>query len=86
MSVRPRIIFNPPKLADNERWQGVKTVHKIAVDRKSCEWEMWVDTDPFDRNGKPNNDWRLAATYSDYGVPGYNNVPLTWQCHKMYVE
>jgi hypothetical protein len=24
----------------------------------------------------------LAAMCEDYGVPGYNNIPLTWKCHK----
>lgn len=82
VSVKPTIKFNPPKLADNGKWIGAKTIHKIAIDKRSCEWEMWVDIDPFDINGQPKNNWRLAATYSDYGVPGYNYVPLTWQCQK----
>jgi hypothetical protein len=36
---------------------------------------MWVDTDPFNNGGEPKNNWKLAATYFDYGVPGYNNIP-----------
>jgi hypothetical protein len=75
-------IPNPPPLADNGKWIGVKTIHVIAVDNKSSHWEMWIDTNPFNSNGKPANKWVLAATYEDNGVPGYNNIPLTWKCHK----
>jgi len=82
VNAKPTIIFNPPTLADSGKWIGVKTVHKIANDKKSSEWEMWVDTDPFDNDGKPKNNWQLAATYTDNGVSGYKNIPLTWQCHK----
>jgi hypothetical protein len=71
-----------PPLADNGKWIGVKTIHKIAPDRKSSDWEMWVDTNPFDLNEKPANNWVLAATYKDKGVPEYKNIPLTWKCHK----
>lgn len=71
-----------PPLADNGEWIGVKTIHKIAPDRKSSDWEIWVDTNPFDSNGKPANNWVLAATYKDNGVPEYNYIPLTWKCHK----
>jgi hypothetical protein len=68
-------------LADNGKWIGVKTVHKIYL--KACDWEIWVDTDPFDeKTGKPKNNWVLAATYQHVGVSGYSNVPLTWKCHK----
>jgi hypothetical protein len=80
--VKPRTKFNPPMLADNGKWVGVKTIHKIGADKKSSEWEMWVDTDPIDNDGEPKNNWKSAATYLDYGVPEYNNIPLTWQCHK----
>jgi hypothetical protein len=65
-----------------QKWAGVKTIHKISADKKSSEWEMWIDTDPFSNDGEPKNNWKLAATYIDYGVPRYNNIPLTWQCHK----
>jgi hypothetical protein len=80
---KPKLrIPNPPPLADNGKWIGVKTIHDIASDRKSSHWEMWIDTNPFDSNGKPANNWVVAATYEDNGVPGYNNIPLTWKCHK----
>ena len=82
VNVKPTILFNPPTLADNGKWIGVKTVHKIAADKKSSEWEMWVDINPFDNDGKPNNNWQLAAKCTDNGVSGYKNMPLTWQCQK----
>lgn len=75
-------IPNPPELADNGKWIGVKTVHKIDPSRKFSDWEMWVDVDPFDQNGAPKNGWVLAATYHDVGTSGYNNIPLTWKCQK----
>jgi len=82
VSVRPEMkIPSPPKLADNGKWIGVKTIHKIYS--KACDWEIWIDTDPFEeKTGKPENNWVLAATYQDVGVSGYSNVPLTWKCHK----
>ena len=74
-------IPNLPPLADNGQWIGLKTAHKIAADRTYTDWEMYVDTEPFNVND-PANNWTLAATYHDVGCPDYNNVPLTWQCHK----
>ena len=75
-------ISHPPPLADNRKWIGVKTIHTLAADCKSSNWEMWIDTNPFDSSGTPANNWLLAATYKDTGVPEYNNIPLTWKCHK----
>ena len=75
-------ISNPPPLAHNGKWIGVKVIHVIAADRKFSNWEMWIDTNPFDSNGKPANNWVLAATYKDNGVAEYNNIPLTWKCQK----
>ena len=72
-------ISNPPHLADNGQWIGLKTVHKIG--QGYSDWEVWVDVDPFNGSG-PANNWALAATYNDVGVQGYNNIPLTWKCHK----
>lgn len=83
VNVKPNhVIPNPPPLSDNGKWFGVKTVHKVASDMKSSDWEMWVDNDPFDQNGAPKNNWTLAATYHDVGTSGYNNIPLTWMCQK----
>ena len=56
VSLRPRIIFNPPKLGNIGKWTGGKTIHKIAIDRKSYEWKMWTNTDPSDRGGGPRNN------------------------------
>jgi hypothetical protein len=81
VNVKPIIVSAPPKVVP-EKWFGVKTVRKIATDRKSSHLEMWVDTDPFNAGGEPNNNWKLAATYEDRGVSGYKNIPMTWRCHK----
>jgi len=82
------ILFNPPILTE-DKWIGVKTIHKVADDNKSTHWEMWVDKDPIDNNGKPKNGWKLAATYEDKGIKNFrkddktfNYPPLTWRCHK----
>ncbi len=64
------IIFNPARLKENE-WIGVKTIHKVASDNKSTLWEMWVDEDSFDNNGKSKNGWKFAAKYKDKGVKDY---------------
>ncbi|MGC1931033.1 MAG: hypothetical protein WA667_18845 [Candidatus Nitrosopolaris sp.] len=34
-------ISNPPPLADNGQWIGLKTVHKIG--QGYSDWEVWVD-------------------------------------------
>jgi hypothetical protein len=82
VSVKPILtIPNPPPLADNGNWIGLKTIHKISTDRSYTDWEMWIDVNPFNANG-PANNWNLAATYHDVGCSDYNNIPLTWQCHK----
>jgi len=78
---KPKIILAPPKLVA-EKWVGVKCIHKIAADKKSGDWELWFDDDPFDAAGKIANNWKLAATFHDVGTKEYGNVPLTWQCHK----
>lgn len=81
VNVKPTIVNAPPKLVA-EKWIGVKCVHKIAADKKSSDWELYFDDNPFDSNGKPSNNWKLAATYHDVGVSGYKNIPLTWKSHK----
>src|SRR5205809_5309424 len=58
-----KVTPNPPPLADNGKWVGVKVVHKVAADRKSSHWELWSDQNPFSTTGKPNNNWTLNATY-----------------------
>ncbi|HET7283062.1 MAG TPA: hypothetical protein VFI70_00100 [Nitrososphaeraceae archaeon] len=85
VNAKPNIKFSPPTLAE-DRWVGVKTVRKVAADKKSSTLEMWVDLDPFDGNGKPRNSWKPAATYVDKGTSGYGNVPCTWACHKDLVR
>lgn len=87
VNVKPKAITaNPPALADNGKWIGAKVIHKVAADMKSSDWEMWVDVDPFNAQGKPNNNWVLSATYHDVGTSGYNNIPTTWKCHKDLVR
>ena len=84
------ILFNPPILTEG-KWVGVKTVNKVGDNNKPTLWEMWVDEDPIDSNGKPKNGWKLAATYEDKGVKNYhddehheivNYPPVTWRGHK----
>ena len=61
VAVKPTLIIpNPPPLADNGDWLGLKTVHKISADRSYSDWEMYIDVDPFNANG-PANNWTLAA-------------------------
>ena len=79
---RPTVLFNPPMLADNGKWVALKTIHRIATNKTFSNWEMWVDIDAINDIGEPNNNWTLAATYTDRGTPEYNNIPVTWQCHK----
>ena len=81
VNAKPSIKFNPPKLVA-DKWVGVKTIRKVAPDGKSSQLEMWVDTDPFDTNGKPKNGWKWAAVYLDKGTSGYKNIPMTWACQK----
>lgn len=82
ISVKPALVIpNPPPLADDGNWIGLKTVHKIAADKSYTDWESWVDVEAFNTNG-PANNWVLAATYHDVGTPEYNNISLTWKCHK----
>jgi|SRR5215831_7251122 len=82
VNVKPKIVNAPPKLVA-EKWIGVKCIHVIADDKKSGDWELWYDDSPFaTADGKPANNWKLAATYHDVGVKEYGNVPLTWKCHK----
>ncbi|MGC1927620.1 MAG: hypothetical protein WA667_01485 [Candidatus Nitrosopolaris sp.] len=79
--VKPTLTIPSPRpLQDDGQWIGLKTVHKIAADKSYCDWEMYVDVDPFTSTG-PANNWMLAATYRDNGTPDYSNVPLTWQSH-----
>jgi hypothetical protein len=81
VNAKPHIVFNPPKLTA-EKWVGVKTIRKIAADKQSSTLEMWVDVDPFDVDGKPKNNWKLAATFIDKGTKEYKNIPATWRSHK----
>lgn len=82
VSAKPTLtIPNALPLADNGDWIGLKTVHKIAADKSFTDWEMWVDVELFNTNA-PANNWILAATYYDLGCSDYNNIPLTWKCHK----
>jgi hypothetical protein len=82
VSAKPILITpNPPPLSNNGQWIGLKTIHKISTDRSYTDWEIWYDVNPFNANG-PANNWNLAATYHDIGCSDYNNIPLTWQCHK----
>ncbi len=60
------------------KWVGLKHVHVVAADRKSSHNQLYADVDPFDASGKPNNNFKLMAEWTDNGSPGYKNIPNTW--------
>lgn len=71
-------LINVPVFTENV-WVGIKSVHKISADKSSSTFEYYVDLDPFDATGKPNNNWQLAATWEDTGSPTYH-IKCTWKC------
>jgi hypothetical protein len=81
-----KVTPNPPILSDNGKWYGFKVVHKVAADKKSSHWEAWSDQNPFNAQGKPNNNWVLNATFEDHGDPSHSNIPTTWMCQKDLVR
>jgi hypothetical protein len=68
------------------QWYGMKAVHLVTADKKSSMLYLYEDTDPFDSNGKPKNNWKLIATAQDRGCSGYNGIPCTWKSHKDLVR
>ena len=70
--------FSGDYCQDN-KWVGIKHVHIVADDKSHATNYLYVDTDPFDSSGKPNNNWKLKAEWTDNGVPGYQNIPATWR-------
>lgn len=69
ISVKPTLITpNPPPLADNGLWIGLKTVHKISADKSYTDWELWFDVNP---NTKPAK-YVIAATSGFIDIHGIN--------------
>jgi hypothetical protein len=61
------------------KWVGLKHVHVVADDKKSAHNQLYADLDPFDTNGKPKNNFKLMAEWTDNGCKEYNNIPNTWR-------
>lgn len=80
VKAKPKILKKVKPLGEDAGWIGVKTIHIVGKD--STHWEMWVDEDPFDKDGNIQNNWEKVAEYKDEGCDGYDNTPLTWACHK----
>jgi len=71
------------------KWMGLKHIHITDGKTQSLN-RLYVDTDPFDENGKPRNNWKLKAEYVDKGsiekaknpdtdkMEGYDGIPCTW--------
>lgn len=71
------------------KWVGLKHIHITDGKTQSLN-RLYVDTDPFDDNGKPRNNWKLKAEYVDKGstekdkdphtgkMEGYDGIPCTW--------
>jgi hypothetical protein len=57
-----------PKIPDTELkenvWYGLKLV-SYRKNAWSTHNQLWLDTDPWDANGKPKNNWRLFSEYVD---------------------
>jgi hypothetical protein len=70
--------FSGDYCQDN-KWVGIKHVHIVDDGKTQSTNMLFVDTDPFDTNGKPQNNWRLKGQWTDKGVSGYNNIPATWR-------
>jgi len=80
--------FSGDYCQDN-KWIGLKHVHIVNDEKTRSTNRLYVDTDPFDDNGKPRNNWKLKAEWIDKGTTrtkkedgkekGYNGIPCTWR-------
>jgi len=71
--------YNVPGKITVGQWIGVKCVFIIADDRKSSWMGLYVNTNPIDANGNPDNaGWKLKSEYTATGIKEYNNVPPVW--------
>lgn len=65
---------------DDWGWLALKTINIVKDDY--THWEMWADFDPIAKDGSINNNWEKIAEFKDEGCDEYNNVSVTWRCHK----
>jgi hypothetical protein len=81
--------FDGDYCQDN-KWIGLKHVHIVSDDKEQSTNRLYVDTDPFDSDGKPRNNWKLKAEWIDKGTEktgeddngdevGYDGIPCTWR-------
>jgi hypothetical protein len=81
--------FDGDYCQDN-KWIGLKHVHIVSDDKEQSTNRLYVDTDPFDNSGKPQNKWKLKAEWIDKGTlktkpddngdeQGYDGIPCTWR-------
>jgi hypothetical protein len=61
-------------------WLALKTIHIVKDDH--TDWEMWADFDPIADDGTIKNNWEKIAEFRDEGCDDYDNVPVSWKCHK----
>jgi hypothetical protein len=63
-----------------DKWFGRKVVSVVNPDGVSTTNTFYIDVNPFDSTGKPNNNWQVYSTYVD--VTGHNTgqytVAPTW--------
>jgi hypothetical protein len=62
----------------DNKWIGIKHIHIVSDDKSFTTNYLYVDTDPFDSTGKPNNNWRLKGEWVDRGTSGYKNIVCNW--------
>lgn len=40
------------------KWYGMKVISKVASDKKSCEYTIYIDKNPINSDGTLNNNWK----------------------------
>lgn len=68
------------QFGEDSGWLALKTIHIVKDDY--THWEMWADFDPIDDDGSINNNWEKIAEFKDEGCDEYDNINVTWKCHK----
>jgi hypothetical protein len=79
VSAKAKQLVKVDKIKEDE-WIGVKTIHIVNSDY--TQWEMWVDSNPFTKEGTIQNNWKKVAEYKDEGCNEYGNKNVDWRCHK----
>lgn len=79
VSAKAKQLQKVDKIKEDE-WIGVKTIHLVNND--FTHWEMWVDSNPFTKEGTIQNNWVKVAEYKDEGCDAYGNQNVNWRCHK----